>query len=158
MCGRSNKQTIFPKIKCWHDKDKTCIRYKRDSIIILLIYLNGKRLQPLQGMQWSKYATKDAIPVALTSSGTLNMASGSRNLTVRLGPKKSDSEEPNVKYTIWKIWINTLRPRLKPEHKKVTKWLVLHFVCLRSYIPVTSYGHVKTVSSPNHTFYLGKLD
>ena len=26
------------------------------------------------------------------------------------------------------------------------------------YIPVNSYGHVETVSSPNHTFSLGKLD
>ena len=29
---------------------------------------------------------------------------------------------------------------------------------LRFYIPVNSYGHVETVSSPNHTFFLGKLD
>ena len=26
------------------------------------------------------------------------------------------------------------------------------------YIPVNCYGHVRTVSSPNHTFFLGKLD
>ena len=26
------------------------------------------------------------------------------------------------------------------------------------YILVNSYGHVGTVSSPNHTFFLGKLD
>ena len=26
------------------------------------------------------------------------------------------------------------------------------------YIPVNSYGHVGTVSSPNQTFFLGKLD
>ena len=25
-------------------------------------------------------------------------------------------------------------------------------------IPVNSYSHVRMVSSPNHTFYLGKLD
>ena len=25
-------------------------------------------------------------------------------------------------------------------------------------IPVNSYGHVGTVSSPNHTIFLGKLD
>ena len=25
-------------------------------------------------------------------------------------------------------------------------------------VPVNSYGHVGTVSSPNHTFFLGKLD
>ena len=25
------------------------------------------------------------------------------------------------------------------------------------YIPVNSFGHVRTVSSPNHTFLLGKL-
>ena len=25
-------------------------------------------------------------------------------------------------------------------------------------IPVNSYGHAGTVSSPNHTFFLGKLD
>ena len=26
------------------------------------------------------------------------------------------------------------------------------------YVPVNSYGHVGTVSSPYHTFFLGKLD
>ena len=26
------------------------------------------------------------------------------------------------------------------------------------YVPVNSYGHVGTVSSSNHSFYLGKLD
>ena len=26
------------------------------------------------------------------------------------------------------------------------------------YVPVYSYGHVGTVSSPKHTFFLGKLD
>ena len=26
------------------------------------------------------------------------------------------------------------------------------------YIPVNSYGHVRTVSSHNHTFFLGMLD
>ena len=26
------------------------------------------------------------------------------------------------------------------------------------YIPGNSYGHVGTVSSPNHTFFLGKLE
>ena len=25
-------------------------------------------------------------------------------------------------------------------------------------VPVNSYGHVGTVSSPNHTFFLGKLN
>ena len=30
---------------------------------------------------------------------------------------------------------------------------------LRFYLPVNSYGHVETASSPNyHTFFLGKLD
>ena len=32
------------------------------------------------------------------------------------------------------------------------------FFGLRFYIPVNSYDHVETVSSPNHTFYLDKLD
>ena len=26
------------------------------------------------------------------------------------------------------------------------------------YVSVNSYGHVETVSSPNHTFFLGKFD
>ena len=26
------------------------------------------------------------------------------------------------------------------------------------YVPVNSYGHVRTVSLPNHTFFLGKLE
>ena len=26
------------------------------------------------------------------------------------------------------------------------------------YVPVNSCGHVETVSSPNHTYFLGKLD
>ena len=30
--------------------------------------------------------------------------------------------------------------------------------CLLLYVPVNSYGHVRTVSSPNHTFFLPKLD
>ena len=30
--------------------------------------------------------------------------------------------------------------------------------CLVLYVPLNSYGHVETVSSPNHTFFLGKLD
>ena len=29
---------------------------------------------------------------------------------------------------------------------------------LMLYFPVNSYGHVGTVSSPNHTFFLGKVD
>ena len=29
---------------------------------------------------------------------------------------------------------------------------------LMLYIPVNSYSHVRTVSSPNHTFFLGKLE
>ena len=29
---------------------------------------------------------------------------------------------------------------------------------LMFYAPVNSYGHIETVSSPNHTFSLGKLD
>ena len=35
------------------------------------------------------------------------------------------------------------------------------FVCLFGLflnVPVNSYGHVVTVSAPNHTFFLGKLD
>ena len=32
------------------------------------------------------------------------------------------------------------------------------FVWLRFYVLVSCYGHVETVSSPNHTFFLGKLD
>ena len=31
-------------------------------------------------------------------------------------------------------------------------------VGLMLYAPVNSYGHVGTVSSPNHTFFLGKLE
>ena len=31
------------------------------------------------------------------------------------------------------------------------------FFWFGSYVPVDSYGHVGTVSSPNHTFFLGKL-
>ena len=32
------------------------------------------------------------------------------------------------------------------------------FVRLFLYVPVNRYGHVKKVSSPNHTLFLGKLD
>ena len=35
---------------------------------------------------------------------------------------------------------------------------VLDLFGLRFYVPVNSYGHVETVSSPNHIFFLGKLD
>ena len=34
----------------------------------------------------------------------------------------------------------------------------LFLIGLKFYVPVNSYDHVETVSSPNHTFYLGKLD
>ena len=30
--------------------------------------------------------------------------------------------------------------------------------CLFLYVPVNRHGHVGTISSPNHTFFLGKLD
>ena len=33
-----------------------------------------------------------------------------------------------------------------------------HVVGVRFYVPINSYGHVEMVSSPNHTFFLGKLD
>ena len=36
-------------------------------------------------------------------------------------------------------------------------WLICLFGLMLN-IPVNSYGHVRTVSSPNHTFFLGKLD
>ena len=36
--------------------------------------------------------------------------------------------------------------------------LGLNFFCLILYVPVNSYGHVGTVSSPSNTFFLGKLD
>ena len=29
---------------------------------------------------------------------------------------------------------------------------------VRFYVPVNSYGQLEIVSSPNHTFFLGKLD
>ena len=47
--------------------------------------------------------------------------------------------------------------RENPSSQKEIKYLVLFFA-LMLYIPVNSYGHVGTVSSPNHTFFLGKLD
>ena len=36
--------------------------------------------------------------------------------------------------------------------------LLIIFFVLLLYVPVISYGHVGTVSSPNHTFFLGKLE
>ena len=36
--------------------------------------------------------------------------------------------------------------------------LILGLVGLILYIPVNSYGYVETISSLNHTFFLGKLD
>ena len=46
--------------------------------------------------------------------------------------------------------------------KFVTHFFVLHFsewlVGLMLNLPVNSYGHVGTVSSPNHPFSLGKFD
>ena len=35
-------------------------------------------------------------------------------------------------------------------------WFVCLFCCFTS--QVNSYGHGRTVSSPNHTFFLGKLE
>ena len=32
------------------------------------------------------------------------------------------------------------------------------FFYLRFYVPVNSYGHAEMVSSPNHAFFMGKLD
>ena len=39
-----------------------------------------------------------------------------------------------------------------------THVLFLFLFDLILYVPVNSYGHVRTVSSHNHTFFLGKLD
>ena len=36
--------------------------------------------------------------------------------------------------------------------------LLFIFFGLLLYVPVNSYGHVGTVSSPNHTFFLGNLE
>ena len=38
------------------------------------------------------------------------------------------------------------------------KYSKISFSVLRFYVPVNSYAHVETVSSPNLTFFLGKLD
>ena len=35
--------------------------------------------------------------------------------------------------------------------------IVVYLFCLMLYVPVNSYGHVRMVSSPNHTFFLGNL-
>ena len=36
-------------------------------------------------------------------------------------------------------------------------YLVVIYIVLLLYVPINSYGHGGTVSSPNHTFFLGKL-
>ena len=43
-------------------------------------------------------------------------------------------------------------------HHQLKRLLNIFLIGLRFYIPVNSDGHVKTVSSPNHTFFLDKLD
>ena len=57
--------------------------------------------------------------------------------------------------------------RLGHSLKSDYDWEMPHFhtadqltvlFCLRIYVPVNSYGHVEIVISPNHTFFLGKLD
>ena len=40
----------------------------------------------------------------------------------------------------------------------VATYVRLFWFGLILYVPVNSYGHVGTVSSPNHTFFLGKPD
>ena len=64
-----------------------------------------------------------------------------------------------------KIFLHSLVLSQKYLHFVLLKCVLLLFYpplfvlfCLRLYVPVNSYGHVKTVSSPNHTFFLGKLD
>ena len=70
--------------------------------------------------------------------------------------------EPSV---CLKIFLLSLVLSQKYLHFVLLKCVLLLFYpllfvlfCLRLYVPVNSYGHVKTVSSPNHTFFLGKLD
>ena len=52
---------------------------------------------------------------------------------------------------------------VKPDQILICDTSVSIFTCARSwfglllYIPVNSYGHFGTVSSPNHRFFLGKL-
>ena len=36
--------------------------------------------------------------------------------------------------------------------------ILVWFQWFEVYVPVNNYGHVESVSSPNHTFFLGKLD
>ena len=45
---------------------------------------------------------------------------------------------------------------LSSDHSECDEFFLLF--CLRFYVPVNSYGHVEKVSSPNHIFFLGKLD
>ena len=41
---------------------------------------------------------------------------------------------------------------------QLTFWKLNCLFGLMLYVPVNSYGHVRTVSSFNHTFFLGKLE
>ena len=63
------------------------------------------------------------------------------------------------------IYISFIRPLLEygdtiwdncTQYEKYELDFVCLFCCLKS--QVNSYGHCGTVSSPNHTFFLGKLD
>ena len=51
--------------------------------------------------------------------------------------------------------------KVQSQYPSPSDWLpmtdTLRSLMLLLYIPVNSYGHVGTVSSPNHTFFLGKL-
>ena len=55
----------------------------------------------------------------------------------------------------YKIGIQNKNSQIKANFKQYIKIL---FVWLRFYLPVNSYRTVETVSSLNHTFFLGKVD
>ena len=45
-----------------------------------------------------------------------------------------------------------------PQESVLLKQFMFFWFGLVLYVPVNSYGNVGTVSSPNHTLFLGKLD
>ena len=53
-------------------------------------------------------------------------------------------------------WLHKCTDLPQPLYPSTYKILICFFG-LMLYIPVNSYGHVRTVSSPNHTFFLASL-
>ena len=102
----------------------------------------------------------------------VHCAMASMNLMYAKHFKVSLCQTERPFYLMWKLMQNLSQQKLRPnlrvhcamasmnlmyaKHFKVSLFCFLCFCCFTSH--VNSYGHCGTVSSPNHTLFLGKLE